>query len=58
MSEWTLAIDSAPNFGGTDDGSPASTASGEEEVETLEMDELDGSLNSLSPESSWDEKEA
>jgi hypothetical protein len=54
MSEWTLAIDSVSvlNLGGTDDGSPASTASGDEDVEMVEMDELEGSRNRPSVESS------
>ena len=58
ISELMLAIDSvskllkwSPDLGGTDEGSPASTASGEigiaeDEVEMEEMDELDGGRKS------------
>ena len=51
MSELMLAIDSvsrllnwSPDLAGTDEGSPASRASGEEDVEMLDMEELDGGL--------------
>ncbi len=55
MSELTLAIDSvsmalwwSTPFAGMEDGRPAKRASGDEEVEMLDMEELDGSRKSPS----------